>query len=186
MKSLYSTKASVTGGRARGLTVVTDVTMVQSGLKREVLARLGVNVWCGVHDPETYLLAEQYGLTRSAAGIRRAYEKFGNDCLVAIGDAPTAIFEAVRLIREQGWRPALVIGLPVGFVGTEESKQALRRCLSVPRVTNAGYRGGSPWASSVVNACLITAQNRVAALAQPGAGAEQGAEQEEGGERAPA
>ncbi|WP_291423216.1 precorrin-8X methylmutase [Deinococcus sp.] len=152
----------------RGLTVVTDVTMVQSGLKREVLARLGVQVWCGVHDTETHLLSAEAGMTRSAAGIRRAYEKFGNDCIVAIGDAPTAIFEAVRLIRERRWRPGLVIGLPVGFVGTVESKAALRAALSVPRITNAGYRGGSPWASSVVNACMIEAQNRLAALTQPG------------------
>ncbi|WP_415543429.1 precorrin-8X methylmutase [Deinococcus deserti] len=148
----------------RGLTVVTDVTMVHSGLKREVLGRLGVQVWCGVHDAETHLLSSQTGLTRSAAGIRRAYEKFGNDCVVAIGDAPTAIFETVRLIRERHWRPALVIGLPVGFVGTHESKAALRTCLSVPRITNSGYRGGSPWASSVVNACMIQAQNRLADL----------------------
>ncbi|UBV44394.1 precorrin-8X methylmutase (plasmid) [Deinococcus taeanensis] len=161
----------------RGLTVVTDVTMVQSGLKRQVLAELNVPVWCGVHDPETHLLSREAGITRSAAGIRRAFEKFGNDCVVAIGDAPTAIFEAVRLIRERHWRPGLVIGLPVGFVGTRESKAALRQCLSVPRITNVGTRGGSPWASSVVNALMIEAQNRLAASAaqgerpQPGPGA---------------
>ena len=138
--------------------------MVQSGLKRQNLKDLGVNVWCGVHDPETHLMSAETGLTRSASGIRRAYEKFGNDCIVAIGDAPTAIFEAVRLIRERHWRPGLVIGLPVGFVGTRESKAALRSCLSVPRITNAGTRGGSPWASSVVNALMIEAQNRMAAV----------------------
>ncbi|WP_102126840.1 precorrin-8X methylmutase [Deinococcus planocerae] len=154
----------------RGLTVVTDVTMVQSGLKRQLLAELGVQVWCGVHDAETHLLSREAGITRSAAGIRRAYEKFGNDCIVAIGDAPTAIFETVRLIRERRWRPGLVIGLPVGFVGTRESKAALRACLSVPRVTNAGTRGGSPWASSVVNALMIEAQNRLAAVSAAGAG----------------
>lgn len=149
----------------RGLTVVTDVTMVQSGLKRQVLGELGVPVWCGVHDPETHLLSREAGITRSAAGIRRAYEKFGNGCIVAIGDAPTAIFETVRLIRERHWRPGLVVGLPVGFVGTRESKAALRACLRVPRITNAGTRGGSPWASSVVNALMIEAQNRLAAVA---------------------
>ncbi len=171
---LYFSPGAVEAGVVallRGLTVVTDVTMVQSGLKREVLARVGVSAWCGVHDTETYLLAQQTGLTRSAAGIRRAYEKFGNDCIVAIGDAPTAIFEAVRLIKERQWRPGLVIGLPVGFVGTQESKAALRSCLSVPRITNQGFRGGSPWASSVVNACLIEAQNRLARLTEHAPGA---------------
>ena len=142
--------------------VVTDVTMVQTGLKRALLEQLGINTWCGVHDRESHLLSQSQGITRSAAGIRRAWEKFGNDVVLAIGDAPTAIVEATRLIREQGWRPQLVIGLPVGFVGTRESKDVLRRCLQVPRITNSGTRGGSPWAASVVNALMIDALNQLA------------------------
>ncbi|KQQ45107.1 hypothetical protein ASF61_20980 [Duganella sp. Leaf126] len=147
--------------------VLTDVTMVQTGLKRALLEELGIDTWCGVHDRETHLMSEQYGITRSAAGIRRGWEKFGNDVVVAIGDAPTAIAEATRLIREHGWRPQLVIGLPVGFVGTRETKEDLRRCLQVPRITNRGTRGGSPWAASVVNGLMIDALNGLAAeLAQ--------------------
>lgn len=142
--------------------VVTDVTMVQTGLKRQLLEQLGVDTWCGVHDRETHLMAEALGITRSAAGIRRGFEKFGNDVVVAIGDAPTAIAEAVRLIRDHGWRPQLVIGLPVGFVGTRETKELLRRCLQVPRITNSGTRGGSPWAASVVNGMMIDAVNMLA------------------------
>ncbi|MDB5992011.1 MAG: rane protein [Herbaspirillum sp.] len=137
--------------------IVTDVTMVQTGLKRALLEQLGIDTWCGVHDRETHLISQAQGITRSAAGIRRAWEKFGNDIVLAIGDAPTAIMEATRLIREHGWRPQLVIGLPVGFVGTRESKDELRRCLQVPRITNAGTRGGSPWAASVVNGLMIDA-----------------------------
>ncbi|MET0319745.1 MAG: precorrin-8X methylmutase [Duganella sp.] len=143
--------------------IVTDVTMVQTGLKRALLEELGIDTWCGVHDRETHLMSEQYGITRSAAGIRRAWEKFGNDVVVSIGDAPTAIAEATRLIREHGWRPQLVIGLPVGFVGTRETKDDLRRCLQVPRITNSGTRGGSPWAASVVNGLMIDALNGLAA-----------------------
>jgi precorrin-8X/cobalt-precorrin-8 methylmutase len=146
--------------------VITDVTMVQTGLKRALLEQLGIETWCGVHDRETHLMAESLGITRSAAGIRRAWEKFGNDVVVAIGDAPTAIVEATRLIREHGWRPQLVIGLPVGFVGTRESKEDLRRCLQVPRITNSGTRGGSPWAASVVNGLMIDAVNQLAAYGQ--------------------
>ncbi|ASF46618.1 precorrin-8X methylmutase [Methylovulum psychrotolerans] len=147
--------------------VVTDVTMVQTGLKRALLAQLGIETWCGVHDPETVLMAEAHGITRSAAGIRRAWEKFGNDMVLAIGDAPTAIMEATRLIRTQGWRPQLVIGLPVGFVGTCEAKADLQRCLQVPRITNSGTRGGSPWAASVVNGLMIDAVNQLAASTAP-------------------
>ena len=143
--------------------ILTDVTMVQTGLKRALLEELGIDTWCGVHDRETHLMSEQYGITRSAAGIRRGWEKFGNDVVVSIGDAPTAIAEATRLIREHGWRPQLVIGLPVGFVGTRETKEDLRKCLQVPRITNSGTRGGSPWAASVVNGLMIDALNGLAA-----------------------
>jgi precorrin-8X/cobalt-precorrin-8 methylmutase len=142
--------------------VVTDVTMVQSGLRRALLQRLSVKTICCVHDEETKLLAEANGLTRSAAGIRRAWMQFGNDVILAIGDAPTAVQEAVRLVNEQQWRPHLIIGLPVGFVGTRECKENLRRCLRVPRITNRGTRGGSPWAAAVVNALLIRVANQLA------------------------
>jgi precorrin-8X/cobalt-precorrin-8 methylmutase len=142
--------------------IVTDVTMVQSGLRRNLLQRLSVPTVCWVHDEETRLLAEANGLTRSAAGIRRAWMQFGNDLILAIGDAPTALEEAVRLVNEQQWRPHLIIGLPVGFVGTREGKENLRRCLRVPRITNRGTRGGSPWAAGVVNAMLIRVANQLA------------------------
>jgi precorrin-8X/cobalt-precorrin-8 methylmutase len=138
-------------------TIVTDVTMVQSGLRRALISQLGLRTACLVHDDETKLVAQANGLTKSAAGIRRAWLKYGNNVLLAIGDAPTAVEEAVRLVQEQGWRPRLVIGLPVGFVGTQESKERLRKCLHVPRITNRGTRGGSPWAAATVNALLIQA-----------------------------
>ena len=144
--------------------IVTDVTMVSSGLKRALLQQLDIDVWCGVHDRETHLLSENAGITRSAAGIRRAWEKWGNDIVLAIGDAPTAIVETTRLVRELGWRPQIVVGLPVGFVGTRESKEDLRRCLQVPRITNSGTRGGSPWAASVVNAMMIGAVDYLAGV----------------------
>ena len=162
----FSAGAIESGIRAllRCRRVVVDVTMVQSGLKRALIEQLGIETWCGVHDRETYLMAEAHGITRSAAGIRRAWEKFGNDIILAIGDAPTAIMEATRLIREHGWRPQLVVGLPVGFVGTRECKDELKRCLQVPRITNSGTRGGSPWAATIVNALMIDAVNQLAAL----------------------
>lgn len=138
-------------------TIVTDVTMVQSGLRRALISQLGLRTACLVHDDETKLVAQANGLTKSAAGIRRAWLKYGHNVVLAIGDAPTAVEEAVRLIQEQAWRPRIVIGLPVGFVGTQESKERLRRCLHVPRITNRGTRGGSPWAAATVNALLIEA-----------------------------
>ncbi|MEC8435018.1 MAG: precorrin-8X methylmutase [SAR324 cluster bacterium] len=144
-----------------GAIIVTDVTMVQSGLKRSLLSSLELTTSCLVHDPETHLLAEASGLTRSAAGIRRAFLQHQNEPIIlAIGDAPTAIREALRLIQQEQWKPKLVIGLPVGFVGTRESKQELQECQLVPRITNQGTRGGSNWAAAVVNALMIHAWNQ--------------------------
>ncbi|HTJ91547.1 MAG TPA: precorrin-8X methylmutase [Pararobbsia sp.] len=164
----FSPGATAIGMRAllRCRRVVTDVTMVQAGLKQALLRELEVSTWCGVHDDTTRVLAETHGLTRSAAGIRRAWEMFGNDVIVAIGDAPTAVMETIRLIETHGWRPQLVIGLPVGFVGTRECKQALRETMQIPRITNAGTRGGSPWAATVINALMIGAVESIAGLAQ--------------------
>lgn len=141
--------------------IVTDVTMVKSGLKRTLLAQLGVNVFCEVHAEETRLLAEATQTTRSATGIRCAWEKYGNEVIVAIGDAPTAVKEAVRLVEEQNWHPHLIVGLPVGFVGTRECKTQLRQCQTIPYITNVGNRGGSPWAAAVINALMIQAVNRL-------------------------
>jgi precorrin-8X/cobalt-precorrin-8 methylmutase len=140
--------------------IVTDVAMVQSGLRQSLLDRFAIETVCTVHDAETNSLAEASGITRSAAGIRRAWMQFGNRLILAIGDAPTAVEEAVRLVNAHRWRPHLIIGLPVGFVGTEQSKENLRRCLYVPRITNRGTRGGSPWAAAVVNAMLILLANQ--------------------------
>ena len=142
--------------------IVTDVTMVQSGLRRTLLEQFGIPTACYVHDEETKALAQANGITRSAAGLRKAWMKYGNNLILAIGDAPTAVEEAVRLINDQQWRPHLVIGQPVGFVGTRECKENLRRCLRVPRITNRGTRGGSPWAAATVNAMLIRLANQVA------------------------
>ena len=142
------------------LPIITDVVMVQSGLRRTLLDCFGLTTICAVHDEETRLLAEASGITRSAAGIRRAWMQFGNNLILAIGDAPTAVEEAVRLVDTHSWRPHLIIGLPVGFVGTESCKEKLRQCLRVPRITNRGTRGGSPWAAAVMNAMLIRLANQ--------------------------
>jgi precorrin-8X/cobalt-precorrin-8 methylmutase len=142
--------------------VVTDVPMIASGLKGPLIEQLGVRVWCGRDEREAELSARHFQLTTAAAGIRMAWQSFGNDVLLAIGEAPTAVTEALRLIQEHGWRPQLVIGLPAGFVGAAEVKQELKRCLSIPRITNTGTRGGCPWVAAVLNALLIQAVKALA------------------------
>jgi precorrin-8X/cobalt-precorrin-8 methylmutase len=144
--------------------VVTDVTLVESNIHPTLLQDVAVSTWCGIQERETTLLAPATGLTLAVAGIRLAYERFGNDLVLALGDDPTAVDEALRLIQEEQWRPQLVIGLPAGFVGAMECKAQLRKCMQVPRLTNTGPKGGALWAAAVLNALLIEALNRLAAV----------------------
>jgi precorrin-8X/cobalt-precorrin-8 methylmutase len=118
-----------------------------------------------MQERETALLAPAASLTPAAAGIRLAYERFGNDLVLALGDDPTAVDETLRLIQHERWRPQLVIALPAGFVGAVECKAQLRKCMQVPRLTNTSPKGGALWAAAVLNALLIEALHRLAAVA---------------------
>ena len=132
-------------------------------MQPSLVQALSVMTWCGAQEREALLLAEATDVTGAAAGIRLACERFGNDVVLAIGDDPMAVSEAVTLIREKTWRPQLVIGLPAGFVGAIECKGQLRTCMQVPRITNRSPKGGILWASAVVNALFIEALNELAA-----------------------
>jgi precorrin-8X/cobalt-precorrin-8 methylmutase len=126
----------------RGAPVVADVGMVAAGITaRDVL--------CFVSDPRARELSESLGTTRSAAGFRVAAEEVGGGAVWVVGNAPTALFELLRLDVE----PALVVGLPVGFVGAAGSKEALIRS-GLPALTNSGPRGGSAVAAAALNALL--------------------------------
>jgi precorrin-8X/cobalt-precorrin-8 methylmutase len=141
----------------RGL--VTDTTMVLAGINKRLLASFGSTVSCHVADPDVAVAAGKEGVTRSMLAMRRAAADPGNGIFI-IGNAPTALYELLRLVREQNFRPDLVIGLPVGFVGAEESKDALIREASgfnIPFITNRGRKGGSNVAAAVVNALLLMA-----------------------------
>jgi len=126
----------------RGAPVVTDVGMVAAGITaRETL--------CLVSEPRARELSERLGITRSAAGFRLAAEEAGPGALWVVGNAPTALFELLELDAA----PALVVGLPVGFVGAAESKEALVES-ELPAVANRGPKGGSAVAAAALNALL--------------------------------
>jgi precorrin-8X/cobalt-precorrin-8 methylmutase len=138
----------------RGCAVVCDVNMVRVGISAPRLARLGGSLHCFVAEAETRERAQAMVTTRSAAGIRMAAEMgLVEGGLVVIGNAPTALFETLKLV-EEGYRPALIVGTPVGFVSTVESKRALMQLESVPWLVTMGRKGGSPVAVAVVNALL--------------------------------
>lgn len=144
----------------RGCTVVTDVQMVRVGISSVLLARLGGKAVCAIGDSEVCAEAEVQGMTRAAVALRYS-ARFMEGGIVAIGNAPTALFEVIRLVREEGLRPALIVGVPVGFVNAAESKEALLS-LDVPFITAVGRKGGSTVAAAAVNALLRMAVERAA------------------------
>jgi precorrin-8X/cobalt-precorrin-8 methylmutase len=126
----------------RGAPIVTDVAMVAAG----ITARPTI---CSIGDPAVAETAGAAGLTRSAAAVRLSYVKAGPGAVWVVGCAPTALEEII----ECGVEPALVIGLPVGFVGAAESKAALRES-GLPAVSNVSEKGGSAVAAAALNALL--------------------------------
>jgi precorrin-8X/cobalt-precorrin-8 methylmutase len=138
---------------ARGAKIFTDVTMVQAGLRRPQLEELGIVTQCLVHDTSIAEEAKALGITRSMLALRKAGRAL-DGAVVAIGNAPTALFELIRLHQEEGITPAFVAGIPVGFVGAAESKEALLTCPGLPHVTVRGTKGGSPMAACVINVLL--------------------------------
>ncbi|MFA5809398.1 MAG: precorrin-8X methylmutase [Thermoleophilia bacterium] len=169
--------ASGVAALATGTNIFCDVNMVAVGI-RPTAALRGIDVACLVADPETALLSRREGMTRGAAGVRMAAKGYapgdtaagavmggfpGNNvnfarsglegAIVAIGNSPTALFELLRLVDEEGLRPALIVGVPVGFVGATESKEALGAS-AIPHITLPGNRGGSTVAVAIVNALM--------------------------------
>jgi precorrin-8X/cobalt-precorrin-8 methylmutase len=147
----------------RGAPVVCDVQMIAAGLSPERLAAFGSRAACFISDPEVIALARASGSTRAAEAMRKAH-RLGllDGALVAIGNAPTALAELQRLAAEAGVRPALVIAVPVGFVGAAESKEAARE-LPVPWVVARGRKGGSPVAVAAIHALLALAARDLSA-----------------------
>lgn len=141
----------VTDGRLK--TIVSDVTMVTSGIRKGALARLGIEAKCYLSDPRVAEMASQQGITRTQAGIRLAVEEHP-DALFAFGNAPTALMELCDLIRKHKARPAGIIAAPVGFVHVRESKHMVKPFTDIPKIIVEGRKGGSNLAATLCNAIL--------------------------------
>ncbi|MCF6405169.1 precorrin-3B C(17)-methyltransferase [Chitinophaga filiformis] len=137
----------------KGGTIVTDVTMVQSGITKEFLQKYNASVYCYLNDEAVLPLAEKEGLTRSQAGMRIAIEKHP-EALFVVGNAPTALFELCDQLQDNRFRPAGIVGAPVGFVNVIESKLKLQAIKNVPYVIIQGRKGGSNVAASIINAAF--------------------------------
>ena len=134
-------------------TIVTDVTMVTSGIRKGALSRLGMEAKCYLSDQRVAEMAATQGITRTQAGIRLAVEEHP-DALFAFGNAPTALMELCDLIRKGKAHPAGIIAAPVGFVHVRESKHMVKPFKDIPKIIVEGRKGGSNLAATLCNAIL--------------------------------
>ena len=133
-----------------GCNLIVDVNGVIGGLNKQNLNEFGNNTICNISNPIIAEEAKKYNKTRAQISMRMAASEM-NGGIVVIGNAPTALLEIIQMIQEGVTTPALIIGIPVGFVSSPESKEALQ-ALDIPFITNKGRKGGSPCASAIVNA----------------------------------
>jgi precorrin-8X/cobalt-precorrin-8 methylmutase len=138
-----------------GCPVLVDVKMIGVGLNEDRLAAYGCRIHCFISDEDVIEAAKARNSTRAIESMRKAH-RLGllSSAVVAIGNAPTALLEVIRLVREEGARPALVIGVPVGFVSAAESKEALLD-VDLPHIVARGRKGGSPIAVAILHALLL-------------------------------
>ena len=134
-------------------TIITDVTMAASGIRKGALQRMGLEVKCYLQDEKTVALATEKGITRTQAGIRIAVSEHP-DALFVFGNAPTALMELCDLIRKGKATPAGIIAAPVGFVHVQESKHMVKPFTSIPKLIVEGRKGGSNLAATLTNAIL--------------------------------
>ncbi|MCW9033035.1 MAG: precorrin-8X methylmutase [Rhodospirillales bacterium] len=149
----FSQEAGLIGKSALsgGCTILTDVEMVGAGITRRFLPTPD-QVMCTLNDPDIPTLAKEKSTTRSAAALDYWFDHL-EGAVVAIGNAPTALFRLLEMLDEGAPEPALIIGMPVGFVGAVESKEALiAHGSDIPYITIRGRRGGSALAAATVNA----------------------------------
>ena len=139
----------------RGAPVGTDTRMLLAGISTGRLGRLGVEAFCLMDDPEVAAAAARRGTTRAVVAMERSLPKLAGG-IVAIGNAPTALLRLLELLDAGAPPPALVVGVPVGFVNVAESKDALAR-QDCPYITALGPKGGSAVAASIINALAIMA-----------------------------
>ena len=139
----------------RGARIVTDTTMAMAGINKRKLASFGGEVRCYIADPDVAEQARREGTTRSAAAVDKAVreaEQSGVPLIFAVGNAPTALLALEEKIR-QGYRPEIVVAVPVGFVNVVEAKERIMGS-GVPFICSRGRKGGSNVAAAIINAIL--------------------------------
>jgi precorrin-8X/cobalt-precorrin-8 methylmutase len=139
--------------------IVVDVDMVLSGINKKSVAKIGTNLICNISNKDVFEISKNQNKTRSTVAMRYSSKEIDGG-IVVIGNAPTALYEVIKMVNEDAVRPSLVIGIPVGFVSASESKLELSKA-NVEFITNKGRKGGSPAASSIINALMLTYINNL-------------------------
>lgn len=148
---------------AAGAVIVTDTNMALAGVSKPALAKLGGAAFCYMADPAVATAAKEAGTTRAVAAMKYAAQQHPG-AVFAVGNAPTALFALCDAMEAGDFRPALIIGVPVGFVNVVESKERLMSLcekLGVPAIAVMGRKGGSSVAAAVCNALLYTAAGQL-------------------------
>jgi len=133
-----------------GCSIIVDVNGVVGLINKQQVKEFGNNIICKISDSEIVLQAQKENKTKSQMSMRIASSDIDGG-IVVVGNAPTALLEVIQMIKEKVVKPALVIGMPVGFISAAESKEELAK-MDVPFITNKGRKGGSPSAAAIVNA----------------------------------
>jgi precorrin-8X/cobalt-precorrin-8 methylmutase len=133
--------------------IVVDVNMVLSGINKKSVAKIGTDLICNISNKDVVEISKNQNKTRSTVAMRYSSKEIDGG-IVLIGNAPTALYEVIKMVNEDAARPSLVIGIPVGFVSASESKLELSKA-NVEFITNIGRKGGSPAASSIINALML-------------------------------
>lgn len=136
----------------KGADIVTDTNMALSGINKRSLAGLGGEVHCYMADETVAKLARERGITRAAVSMEIA-AKIQKPVIFAVGNAPTALIQIYEMMQGSDWRPAFVIGVPVGFVNVEAAKELILQT-DVPFIINRGRKGGSNVAAAICNALI--------------------------------
>ena len=142
-----------------GKSIITDTNMARVGIRRNDLKPFGATVKCYMNDSAVAENASAAGTTRAHAAVDAAVEDMAGG-LYVVGNAPTALLQLIECVKDKKAQPALIVGLPVGFVNAAESKAELLKLDQPPYITNTGRKGGSNVAAAVVNALIILATQK--------------------------
>lgn len=137
---------------ANGADIVTDTNMALAGINKKKLSAYGGEVHCYMADEEVARLAKERGTTRASVSMEKA-SQLRKPVIFAIGNAPTALIQLYDLVQRTKWRPAFIIGVPVGFVNVEAAKELIMET-DVPYIVNRGRKGGSNVAAAICNALI--------------------------------